>query len=112
MSFLVPIAAGIIAPLTLIILASIPDKKDRSQKEEQTEGETEDNGREVRQIIFDAYKQLRKRTPALDDLTACLSQREVPANVAVRALENTVARIAGRYNTRPLYEAIAKINNL
>ena len=112
------IILGVAVPVSIILLSYIGDwikgGKDKGQEvitgpEEQIDW----RGREVRQILFDAYKELKNnRVPALDALTSCLSKPEVPDKVAIFALEQTKYRIIGRYSTKPIDDAIDKIRQL
>lgn len=82
--------------------------QDAPALQEERDGE----GAKVRAIIFDAYKDMRKHTPGLDYLTACLSRREVSKDTAIYALERTVERLAGRYDIKPLEGAINALKSL
>ena len=119
MDYKFAIIMGVAVPLSLIILSYISDyfrtrQSGGEQRHEiQPEPEIDWKGRETRQILFEAYKELKNnRVPALDALTACLSKPEVPENVAIYALEQTKYRIIGRYSTKPIDDAIDKIRQL
>lgn len=72
----------------------------------------DETGERVRGIIFDCYKELKKHTPGLDCLTACLEQSAIPKNVGLFALERTFEVLAGRYNTKPIETAINRLKSL
>ena len=76
------------------------------------EPKRDEQGERVRGIIFDCYKELKKHTPGLDRLTACLEQSAIPKNVGLFALERTFEVLTGRYNTKPIETAINRLKSL
>lgn len=74
--------------------------------------ERDPDGERVRAIIFDAYKDMKKHTPSLDLLTACLTQSMVSKDTAIFALDKTLERLEGRYNTKPVERALNALKSL
>lgn len=72
----------------------------------------DEKGERVRGIIFDCYKQMKKHTPGLHFLTACLSRQTIPVEVGLYALEKTFAGLSGRYDTRPIETTINRLKTL